>query len=108
MSRVTRLPVTEETASSILVCPAMESITTIVKDTTAILQHVSRGKVIYHIKTAEHTYQLTLDSLDNDWKTTYLLPEFKTIRLMRWIRKALEEQEINTEHESDNNFIMLI
>lgn len=83
----------------------METIIEIVKDTTAILQHVSRGKVIYHIKTAEHTYQLTLDSMDDEWEGTYLLPKFKTIRLMRWIRKALKEQEINTDHDA---FIMLI
>jgi hypothetical protein len=68
----------------------MESLTTIVKETTAKLTHVCYGKVFYMIETKDHKYQLEIDSMDEEFKTTYLLLEFKSITLMRWIRKGIK------------------
>jgi len=70
----------------------VESLTTIVKGTTAKLTHVCFGKVYYSIETKEHLYQLEINSFDKEFKTTYLFPEFKAITLMRWIRKGLEDE----------------
>lgn len=52
--------------------------------------HVCNGKVVYQIPTAGHLYQLEIDSMQAEWETTYLQPSFKSITLMRWIRKGLE------------------
>jgi hypothetical protein len=68
----------------------MENLTSIVKGTMAHLVHVCNGKVIYQINTANHLYQLELDSTEQEWENTYLVPSFKTITLMRWIRKGIE------------------
>ena len=55
--------------------------------------HVCNGKVIYQIQTSKHLYQLELDSTQREWECTYLLPSFKSITLMRWIRKGLEKND---------------
>ena len=52
--------------------------------------HVCNGKAVYQIRTENHLYQLELDSTDSEWATTYMVPDFKTISLMRWIRKGIE------------------
>ena len=46
--------------------------------------------MIYQITTADHLYQLEIDSAEQEWETTYLVPEFKAITLMRWIRMGIE------------------
>ena len=71
----------------------MEKITSIVKGTMANMVHVCNGKVIYHIETGNHLYQLEVDSTLQEWETTYLLPSFKAITLMRWIRMGLENKD---------------
>jgi hypothetical protein len=71
----------------------MESLIQIVKGTTANLVHVCNGKVIYQIQSGEHLYQLEIDSNEQEWETTYLLPTFKSIILMRWIRRGLESRD---------------
>ena len=71
----------------------MEKLTSIVKGTKAHMVHVCNGKVIYQIQTNAHLYQLELDSTQQEWETTYLLPSFKSISLMRWIRKGLESND---------------
>lgn len=71
----------------------MEKITSIVKGTMANLVHVCNGKVIYQIQTSEHLYQLEVDSTQQEWESTYLTPSFKSITLMRWIRKGLESND---------------
>ena len=71
----------------------METLTTIVKGTMAQLVHVCNGKVIYQIRTPEHLYQLEIDSTTQEWEATYLLPSFKSITLMRWIRKGMERED---------------
>ncbi len=77
----------------------METLKNIVKNTTAILTHVCEGKVYYQIQTTSHIYQLEVNSNTDEWKATYLLPEFKAITLLRWIRKGLENE--------DGSFILL-
>jgi hypothetical protein len=71
----------------------MEKLTTIVKGTMAYLVHVCNGKVIYRIQTENHLYQLEVDSTQKEWETTYLEPSFKSITLMRWIRKGMENND---------------
>ena len=63
----------------------------IVKDNDALMTHVCEGKVYYQIHVGESTYQLEINSMEDEWKTTYLLPRFKAIVLMRWIRKGMED-----------------
>lgn len=69
----------------------MENLAVIVKGTTAKLTHVCYGKVYYQIDTENHKYQLEINSMEEEFKTTYLEPEFKAITLMRWIRKGIED-----------------
>ncbi len=71
----------------------MEKLTSIVKGTMAQMVHVCNGKVIYQIQSGTHLYQLEVDSTQQEWDTTYLLPSFKAITLMRWIRKGLESND---------------
>ena len=59
----------------------------------ANMVHVCKGKVIYQIRTDQHLYQLELDSNEKEWEYTYLLPSFKAITLMRWIRKGIESDD---------------
>ena len=73
--------------------------TSIVKGTMANMVHVCKGKVIYQINTSNHLYQLEIDSTGQEWDSTYLLPAFKAITLMRWIRKGIES--------GDGSFIKL-
>ena len=71
----------------------MENLKEIVKGTQAKLTHICNGKANYQIETANHLYQLEIDSTAKEWETTYLIPEFKSITLMRWIRKGMEAQD---------------
>jgi hypothetical protein len=71
----------------------MENLKSIVKGTYAKLVHVCNGKVVYQIQTTDHLYQLEIDSTVKEWETTYLLPEFKSITLMRWIRLGMERED---------------
>lgn len=69
------------------------SLKEIVSGTDALLTHICTGKVYYQIHVCESTYQLEINSMDDEWKTTYLLPRFKAINLMRWIRKGIEKED---------------
>ncbi|MFA5207291.1 MAG: hypothetical protein WC428_01320 [Candidatus Paceibacterota bacterium] len=77
----------------------METIKTIVNGTQATLSHVCNGKACYKIMTADHIYQLEINLMDSEWKDVYVYPEYKTITLMRWIRKGIEND--------DGSFIMM-
>lgn len=68
----------------------MENLKTIVKGTRATLSFMCAGKVYYQIETENHLYQLEINSMDDELKTTYLEKEYKAITLMRWIRKGME------------------
>ena len=72
----------------------MENLKTIVKGTKATLSFVCEGKVYYQIETENHLYQLEINSMDDELKTTYLEKEYKAITLMRWIRKAMEDNTL--------------
>ena len=63
----------------------------IVKNNDAILTHVCAGKVYYRINIENTIYQLEVDSMDEEWKSTYLLTKFGALNLMRWIRKGMED-----------------
>lgn len=65
----------------------------IVNNNTAKLQYVCSGKVFYNIEFDDSIYQLEVDSNEDEWKTTYLYPEFKAITLMRWIRKGMKNEK---------------
>ena len=67
----------------------MENIKTIVSGTQANLTHVCNGKAYYVIDTAEHSYQLEIDLMVDEWKDVFVLPTYKAITLMRWIRKGI-------------------
>lgn len=71
----------------------METLKTIVNGTTAKLSHFCNGKAYYKIYTTNHIYQLEINCLDEEWKDVYIYPEYKTITLMRWIRKSLEKND---------------
>lgn len=71
----------------------------IVKGENAKLQYVCNGKLIFYIKVNDSLYSLEIDSNSDDWKATYIMTEMKTIYLMRWIRKGIEN--------NDNTFIQL-
>jgi hypothetical protein len=77
----------------------MENIKTIVNGTQANLIHVCNGKACFVIMTADHSYQLEINLMDSEWKDIYVYPAYKTITLMRWIRKGIEN--------NDDSFIML-
>ena len=68
----------------------MEKLTSIVRGTMANMVHVCNGKVIYQIDTGTHLSQLEVNSNEKEWETTYLIPSFKAITLMRWIRQGIE------------------
>jgi hypothetical protein len=65
----------------------------IVKGTDANMVHICEGKVYYEIDIDNSTYLLEINSMDRDWKGTYITSKFKTIHLMRWIRKGIEEND---------------
>lgn len=65
----------------------------IVKNSIALLSHVCEGKVYFKIEVGDSEYQLELDSLDDDWKATFIEPRFKSVTLMRWIRKGIEKED---------------
>lgn len=78
----------------------METLTKIVKGTEAKLTHICNSKAYYRIENEEHVYQLEINCLDDEWKDVYILPKYKAITLMRWIRASLEK--------NDDKLIMLI
>jgi hypothetical protein len=77
----------------------MEKLVEIVNGTMAKLSHICNGKAYFQIETKKHLYQLEIDCQNEEWKNTYIYPEYKAITLMRWIRKGIEK--------NDNTFIML-
>jgi hypothetical protein len=67
------------------------TLTQIVKGTTAKMTHVTNGIVIYLIKVEDTYYELEIDTTDEkENKDVYFTPTYKSITIMRWIRKAME------------------
>ncbi len=60
----------------------------------ARMTHVCAGIVYYEINVGDSAYQLALNSMEDEWKSTYIYSEFKAITLMRWIRKAIETETL--------------
>lgn len=77
----------------------MENLKEIISNTMAKLSHICNGKAYYRINTENHIYQLEINCLSDEWKDVYIQPEYKSITLMRWIRKGL--------NNNDDTFIML-
>jgi hypothetical protein len=67
------------------------NIVEIVKNKTAKLSYICACKAYYNI---DDEYLFPIDLTSDEWKTTYLYPEYKAITLMRWIRQALEKDEV--------------
>jgi len=66
----------------------------IIKGTTE-MNYVCNGIVYYSIKVDDTIYQLELDTKDEiEFKDVYFTPIFKTLTLMRWIRKAIENDKL--------------
>lgn len=66
----------------------------IVKDhNIAKMTYVCQGWVYYEIIVNDSIYQLRIDSKQEEWKYTYLLPAYYAITLMRWIRKGIENDD---------------
>ena len=59
-------------------------------DNLAQISYICQGIVYYTIRVGSSSYQLAIDSMDDEWKATYIQPEFKAITLMRWIRKSID------------------
>lgn len=55
----------------------------------AKLTHICEGIAYYNIEVEDSVYQVGLDSMSDEWKATYMYPEFKAITLMRWIRRDI-------------------
>lgn len=64
------------------------------KGNVAKLIHICEGIVYYQIDVGVSSYQLAIDSMADEWKATFIYPEFKAITLMRWIRKAIETETL--------------
>ena len=67
----------------------MHTLKEIVTGTTAKLTHICEGIVYYSIEVEDSIYQVSLNSTSDEWKATFMYPEFKAITLMRWIRRDI-------------------
>ena len=68
----------------------------------ANMVHVCNGKVIYQIQTGNHLYQLEVDSTEQEWEATYLLPSFILIVLAYPAAKQLDLQAGFTGQNPDS------
>jgi len=70
------------------------TLTQIVKG-DAKISHICNGIIYYNIDVNGALYQLPIDCTDmNEWKDTYIQVEYKAVTLMRWIRKAINENTL--------------
>ena len=65
----------------------------IVKGNVANIDHVHRARVFFSIYVEDTKYLLEIDTMEDDWKTTFIMPSMKAVTLMRWIRKGHEKQD---------------
>lgn len=63
----------------------------IVKGTTAKLSYICNSIAYFSI---EDKYQFPINLNEDEWKNVYIYPEYKSITLMRWIRKAINNNEL--------------
>jgi ADP-glucose pyrophosphorylase len=78
----------------------METLKEIVSESMAKLSHVCNGNAAYIISTNKHRYVLVINCIDSEWKDVYILPEYKSITLMRWIKKGIDS--------NDGSFIKIV
>lgn len=71
----------------------MENLKEIVKDSIAKLTHICNGKAYFDIITKSHHYQLEINCMADEWKDVYIKSEYKSISLMRWIRKGIDNND---------------
>jgi hypothetical protein len=69
------------------------SLTDIVKG-DARISHICNGVIYYNIKVGDALYQLPIDCKEEEWKDTYIQVEYKAVTLMRWIRKAINNDTL--------------
>ena len=72
-------------------------ITTIVKNNRAVFAHYRNGKIYYRIvnQDGKALWEFPIDITDtNDIGSASLLPEYKAITLMRYIRKAIASDSL--------------
>jgi hypothetical protein len=67
------------------------TITNLVKGQLARLDYICNGIAYFNIS---ETYQFPINLNDSEWKDVYIRTEYKSITLMRWIRKAMENNEL--------------
>lgn len=59
------------------------------------LHHICNGVITYYITVNDSIYALELDIKDEyEFKNVYFSVDFRTFELMRWIRKAIENQTL--------------
>lgn len=72
-------------------------ITTIVKNNRAVFAHYRSGKMYYSVvnQDGKALWEFPIDITDtNDIGSATLLPEYKAITLMRYIRKAIASDSL--------------
>ena len=72
-------------------------ITTIVKNNRAVFVHYKTGKMYYNVinQDGKALWEFPIDITDtNDIGSATLLPEYKAITLMRYIRKAIASDSL--------------
>jgi hypothetical protein len=67
------------------------NIVDLVKDRTAKLSYLCNGEAYFII---DSKWQFPIDTTTEEWNNCFLYPEYKAITLMRWIRKAMENNTI--------------
>lgn len=67
----------------------------IVKDNTAKISYICNGVIYFTVDVSGTSYQFPIDGNDtSEWRDIYIYPEYKAITLMRWIRKAIENETL--------------
>ena len=66
-----------------------------VKDTTAKFSHAIAGVLYYNLYVKDEVYQFSIDMNDkDDVGTTTFVNEYRGITLMRYIRKAIDTENL--------------
>lgn len=67
----------------------------VMNDNLASISHAVAGVLYYEVKTQDATYQFPVDMNDKDDVGTSTFPaKIKAITLMRYIRKAIKNEEL--------------
>ena len=73
----------------------MKMLKEIVKDTTATFSHACMGVLYYVTEVGDERYMFPVNMNDKeDVGTTSFVASYKTITLMRYVRKAMEQGEL--------------